>query len=154
MVSFHRVAGATLREGAPARCGRALLLFQLELFVDDSFERFERLRPGQETAVDEKGRRPVDTRVIPRLLVCFDDRLVAVLVDTGIEAGGVHAQIGGRLLEIRVRQLSGLGEQPIVIRPELTLFVGALGRFGGRPRLGMVRQIGRASCRERVSLNV
>ena len=53
---------------------------------------------------------------------------------------GVEPELDGVLLQVGAAQPLLVGEQPIVVRPELPLFVGALSRFGRRPRVRMVRQ--------------
>src|SRR3989442_15801463 len=99
------------------------ILLELEFFVDDAFEGFERLRAGEDAAVDEERRRARYAGGVAVLDVGIDDALVFGGVDAGVEAAGVKAQLGGGLLQIGGPGLARVREQPIGGLPEFALFV-------------------------------
>src|SRR5438552_14129017 len=97
------------------------ILLELEFFVDDAFEGFERLRAGEDAAVDEERRCARHAGGVAVLDVGIDDALVFVRVDADVEAAGVEAQLGGALFQIGVAELARVRKQPIVVRPEFAL---------------------------------
>src|SRR5262245_32220514 len=114
---------------------RLLRALQLELFVDDAFEFAVRLCAADHPAVDEKGRRAVDACVFAGFRVGVDLRAVLVRVDARVELRRVGADLGGMRLQIGVSQLGWIGEQLVVVLPELALLGRALRRLGGRTRV-------------------
>ena len=69
---------------------------------------------------------PLTPASFARLDVGVDDRAVLVRIDAGVELRGVEAELGRVLLQVGVAQPLLVGEQPVVVRPELPLLVGAL----------------------------
>jgi len=61
-------------------------------------------------------------------------------VDARIEARGVEAERGGVLFQVGYAQPLLIGEEPIVVRPELSLLVGALAGLGRVLGVLMIRQ--------------
>ena len=120
--------------------GRSKKLLSRQLLVDDLLERFEGLSAADHAAVDEEGRRAVDAGVVAHRDVLFDHRGILVRVETGIEPRGVEADLDRVLFEIRDAQPLLVREQPIVVRPELSLLVGALPGLGCVLGVLVVRQ--------------
>src|SRR5262249_4658905 len=83
---------------------------QLELFVDDALERFERLRAAERSAVDEERRRTVDAGVLARTNVLIDASLGAAAVQAGVELRGIQADFDGVLFEVAILQTALVGE--------------------------------------------
>ena len=109
-----------------------------DLVVDNDPEGIERLRPGKEPAVDEERWRPGHTMGLT---------LPVVLLDRLPELPGIEAPAECARVELKVRGdltvgLGGEGalvlKDPIVILPELSLFVGAKRSLGGRLGLWVV----------------
>src|SRR5262249_54058770 len=117
-----------------------LLSFELEFLVNNAFEDLEWLRAADHAAVDEKRGRAVDASVRPGLQVRLNCRLELVSVDAGIELRRVESQLCSAAFEIGLAKLRRIAEQPVVIRPELSLLRGAGGRLGRRSRVGVVGQ--------------
>jgi hypothetical protein len=112
--------------------GRAALPGQF--LVDDALESIERLGAGKESAVDEEGRCALHAYLLTFLVVALNVGPEFSGVVAGVERLGVQTDVGGVLLQIVVGQRSLVGEQLVVILPELALFVSALRRFGRRLR--------------------
>ena len=115
-----------------------LALLERQLVVDDPLERLERLSAAEHPTVDEERRCPVDPGFVAGADVRLDERDVLVRVHARVEARGIEAQVHRVLFEVVDAEPLLVGEQPIVVRPELALLVGALARLGCRPGVRMV----------------
>src|SRR5688572_30764131 len=116
------------------------LLHARELFVNDPFERFERLRTNQRPAVDVDRRRRVDAHPFPELVVGPDVLGVLAGIEAGVELLAIQSKLARRLLQRRHVELALVREHRIVQLPVLALFAGAVRRFGRLERLGVVRE--------------
>ena len=88
---------------------------------------------------------PMTPASLPVLHVGLDPVLVLVRIDAGVEPARHPARAPPRTAsDPRRTSLRLIGEQPIVVRPELALLGGALRRLGRRPRVGMAWAAGSA----------
>ncbi len=111
-----------------------------DLLVDDGPERVERLRSGEEPAVDEERWSRVHTVLTTLLVVHLDGWPVLARVETLSERRGVEVEVRGELA-VRGRGKRALVlEDPVVVLPELSLLVGAERGLRRRLGLGMVRK--------------
>jgi hypothetical protein len=101
-----------------------------QLLVDDRLEVLERLGAIQEPAVDEERRSPLHTDLLSFLVVLHHVRPELAGVVAAIEGLGVEFYLSRVLLQVVVGQGALVGENLVVVFPELALGVRALRGFG------------------------
>ena len=84
------------------------------------------------SAVDEEGRRALNTHRGRLIVFVVDNRNRFVIIDTGVEGSRIETDIGGVLFQIRFGKRADVFTRPhakqlVVINPELALLVRALG---------------------------
>src|SRR5207249_2128685 len=97
--------------------------------VDDPLERLEGLRPREETPVDEEGRSARDAELLALLLVHRDGLLRFPRLEAGVERLLVQSEVFGVLLELILAEGLLVGEELVVVLPELSLLPRALRRL-------------------------
>src|SRR5688572_9432635 len=130
--------------GPPNSCARIAcmrrLLHARELFVNDLFERFERLGAHQRAAVDvDRGRR-IDTHTLAELVVGLDVRRVLAGIETRLELGAVKPELPRRLFQRRHVQRALIRQHRVMQLQVLALLAGAMRRFSRLEGLGVVWQ--------------
>lgn len=126
-------------EGRVGRAPRARKDLSLpNLVFDDCLECLEWLRPGKEPAVDEERRRSGHTHGLTLPVVLLDRLPELPGIEALAECAGVELQVGGDLTVGPGGKRALVLEDPIVILPELSLFVSAKRGLRGRLSFGVV----------------